>query len=70
MYKNYFHNKKTVNKIKKKIFQTHQADKKKVVDINILLNRVKLEGKDRFKKKLFFFSILTLVMGIFITLIV
>ena len=37
----------------------------KKVDINILLNRVKIEKKNDFKKKLYFFSMLSLVIIIF-----
>lgn len=37
----------------------------KTTNINILLNRVKIEKKNDFKKKLYFFSMLSLVIIIF-----
>ena len=40
-------------------------DQFKTTNINILLNRVKIEKKNDFKKKLYFFSMLSLVIIIF-----
>jgi len=40
-------------------------DQFKTTNINILLNRVKIEKKNDFKKKLYFFSMLSLLIIIF-----
>ena len=73
MKKYYFHknitNNQTVDKIK--ILQ-HKSTKKNIVDINKLLNRVRLDEKKETRKKVIFFSLLTLVLmviGISITII-
>jgi hypothetical protein len=57
MQKTYFHNKKLANENnkKKQSTQTSNLDTKGVVDINILLNRVKIEEKNEKKKKNHFF---------------
>ena len=72
MRKVYFHNKKTIdqNINTKRLSEAQHISERQVVDINKLLNRVKIERKDRFKKNFFLFSILTLAIGVFITLIV
>jgi len=72
MSKVYFHNQKTIDQnINLKILSEAQhTGERQVVDINKLLNRVKIERKDRFKKNFILFSILTLAIGVFITLIV
>ena len=46
------------------------TNKKSVVDINILLNRVKLEEKNETKRKIIFFSFATLALSLFGTFIV
>ena len=74
MQKNYFHNNKirNENKDKKKLLQLSNIETKSIVDINILLNRVKIEKKNRTKRKFFFFSFVTLTIilfGIFIATI-
>ena len=53
MYKNYFHNDKATieNNDKKKLHQILNKEAKIAVDINILLNRVKIEKKYEKKKK-------------------
>ena len=71
MQKDYFHNNKSLNenKDKKKLYQKQNVEVKKIVDINILLNKVKLEEKIIKKRKAFFFSFATLgllLFGIFI----
>ena len=72
MRKVYFHNKKSIdqNINIKRLSEAQYTGERQVVDINKLLNRVKIERKDRFKKNFFLFSILTLAIGVFITLIV
>ena len=74
MQKNYFHNNKirNENKDKKKLLQFSNIETKSIVDINILLNRVKIEKKNRTKRKIVFFSLVTLTIilfGIFIATI-
>ena len=72
MLKNYFHNSKinNENKNKKILIQTFKTNTKTVVDINILLNRVKLEEKNQTKKKIFFFSFVTFALSLFGTFII
>ena len=72
MPKVYFHNEKSIdqNINTKRLSEAQHISERQVVDINKLLNRVKIERKDRFKKNFFLFSILTLAIGVFITLIV
>ena len=56
MQKTYFHNRQLTDegKSQKKLLPFSKIKKKKVVDINILLNKVKIEQKNQIKKKLFF----------------
>ena len=42
--------------------------KTKTTNVNILLNRVKIEKKNNLKKKIIFTSIITLVLGLVITI--
>tara|TARA_B100000787_G_scaffold80219_1_gene59212 strand:+ start:743 stop:970 length:228 start_codon:yes stop_codon:yes gene_type:complete len=67
MQKNIFHNSKSVNinKNKKKSLQFLSEPTKSVVDVNILLNRVKIEEKNQTKKKIIFYSLVTLVLSLF-----
>ena len=41
---------------KKKLFDAQHTSKKQVVDMNILLNRVKIDKKNEIKRKIIFFS--------------
>ena len=52
MQKIYFHNNKSVsnNKHKKETFQILEVDTKGVVDINILLNQVRIDKKNEFNE--------------------
>ena len=71
MQKTYFHNSKSINENddKEKTIQISKGKKRKVVDINKLLNRVKIEQKNKIKKKVFFFSFIILALSIFGTFI-
>ena len=74
MYRNIFYNYKSINEDfkSKKISRSQYTNPKIKVDINILLNRVKIEKKEEIKQKVIFFSLGVLVvslMGIFITII-
>jgi len=71
MQKTYFHNfkSKIESKEKKKLAQSSKVDTKYVVDINILLNRVKIEERNETKRKIIFFSFITLALTLFGTFI-
>ena len=71
---NIFHNSKLIEKKLdvKKFTHLQKLDKNKIVDINNLLNRVKMSEKDEKKKRIIFlsFGILLLIsMGTFISII-
>ena len=71
MLKAYFHNSKHVseNKSQKKTIPTQFIDQKRIVDINKLLNAVRIEKKNETKKKIIFYSSVILALGLFSTLI-
>ena len=46
------------------------SDRIKTTNINILLNRVKIEKKNDFKKKLYLFSMLFLLVIFFLTIVI
>ena len=71
MQRTYFHNSKSINENddREKNIQISKGKKRKVVDINILLNKVKIEQKNQIKKKVFFFSFIILALSIFGTFI-
>jgi len=60
MQKNYFHNGKPTyeNEYKKKTFQFQNIDRKTKVDINKLLNRVRIEERSGIKQKIIFSSLI------------
>jgi hypothetical protein len=64
MQKNYFHNKKHISekKVQKKTIPLQYIDQKRVVDINKLLNRVRMEDKDETKRKIIFYSLTTITL--------
>jgi len=59
-----FHNTTRIdeNRKKKQLSQTKYPDSKIVVDINKLLNRVKIEKKNETQKKIIFFSSVVLAL--------
>ena len=72
--KYYYHNFKSIDEnIEKKNFPiTKGAVQKRTVDINMLLNRVKLEKKTEIKQKIIYYSLtisLLFLMGVFITIV-
>tara|TARA_B110001450_G_scaffold224076_1_gene221519 strand:- start:164 stop:391 length:228 start_codon:yes stop_codon:yes gene_type:complete len=71
MQRNYFHNYKDLyeNKTKKKLNLISRTEVKSVVDINILLNRVREEEKNETKRIIIFFSVIILAVGLLGTLI-
>tara|TARA_B100000795_G_scaffold196819_1_gene150842 strand:+ start:181 stop:408 length:228 start_codon:yes stop_codon:yes gene_type:complete len=70
--KNFFHNNKSidVNKGKKKNIPNLYIDQKRIVDINKLLNRVKVDKKNETKRKIIFYSASVLALSLFSTFIV
>ena len=71
MLKAYFHNSKHVseNKSQKKTIPTQYIDQKRIVDINKLLNTVKIQKKKETKRQIIFYSSAILALGLFATLI-
>ena len=71
MYKGYFHNRKhnSEKKVQKKTIPLQYIDEKRIVDINKLLNRVRMDEKNENKKKIIFYSLTTLALGLFLTFI-
>ena len=72
MQKTYFHNNKSIdeNKDKNKTPLINRVKIKKVVDVNILLNRVKIEKKNEMKQKIIFFSSVLLAVGLLGTFLI
>lgn len=73
MAKHYYHNLKSIDEsIEKKNFPIIKtAVQKRTVNINMLLNRVKLEKKTEIKKKIIYYSLtisLLFLMGVFLTI--
>ena len=71
MRKVYFHNDKSIdqNINTKRLSEAQHVSVKQVVDINKLLNRVKIDQKNETKRKIIFYSLTTLALGLFSTLI-
>ena len=71
MQKTYFHDKKHISKkkVQKKTIPLKYIDQKRIVDINKLLNSVKIDKKNETKRKIIFYSLTTLALGLFYSLI-
>ena len=71
MQKTYFHDGKynSENKVQKKTIPLQFTDKKSIVDINKLLNRVRMDKKNETKRNIIFCSSVILALGLFSTLI-
>ena len=71
MQKAYFHNNKSISESKgQKInIPLKYIDQKRVVDINRLLNRVRIDKKNDIKKKAIFYCSTILMLGFFSTFI-
>ena len=71
MPKVYYHNRKSVdqNLNTKRLSEAQHLDEKQVVDINKLLNRVKIEQKNEAKRKIIFYSVIILGLSFLGTLI-
>ena len=71
MQKNYFHDRKHISekKVNKKTIPLKYIDQKRIVDINKLLNRVKIDQKNETKRKIIFYSSTILGLSLLGTLI-
>ena len=71
MRKVYFHNGKSIDqKINtKRLSEAQHVSEKQVVDINKLLNRVKIDQKNETKRKIIFYSLVILGLSLLGTLI-
>ena len=71
MSKVYFHNEKSIdqNINTKRLSEAQQVSEKQVVDINKLLNRVKIDQKNETKRKFIFYSLTVLSLSLLGTLI-
>ena len=71
MRKVYFHNEKSIdqNLNTKRLSETQHVSEKQVVDINKLLNRVKIDQKNETKRKIIFYSSTILGLSLLGTLI-
>ena len=71
MPKVYFHNEKSIdqNINTKRLSELQQIGEKQVVDINKLLNRVKIDQKNETKRKFIFYSLTVLSLSLLGTLI-
>ena len=71
MRKVYFHNGKSINQNinTKRLSEVQQVSEKQVVDINKLLNRVKIDQKNETKRKIIFYSSTVLGLSFLGTLI-
>ena len=72
MPKVYFHNEKSIdqNINTKKLSKAQNISEKQVVDINKLLNRVKIDQKNETKRKIIFYSFIIMGLSLFGALIV
>ena len=71
MQKTYFHDNKHISekKVQKKTIPLQYIDQKRIVDINKLLNRVKIDQKNETKRKIIFYSSTVLGLSLLGTLI-
>ena len=71
MRKVYFHNGKSIdqNINTKRLSEAQHIGEKQVVDINKLLNRVKIDQKNETKRKIIFYSLVILGLSLLGTLI-
>ena len=71
MRKVYFHNEKSIdqNINTKRLSEAQHIGERQVVDINKLLNRVKIDQKNETKRKIIFYSLTILALGLFSTFI-
>ena len=67
----YFHHEKSIdqNTNTKRLSEAQHINKRQVVDINKLLNRVKIDQKNDTKRKIIFYSFVILGLSLLATLI-
>ena len=70
----YFHNNKSIdqNINTNKLSKVQHIGEKQIVDINKLLNRVKINQRNEIKQKIIYYSLtisLLFLMGVFITIV-
>ena len=72
MQKTYFHDRKNTSekKVNKKNIPLQYIDQKRIVDINKLLNRVRIDKKNETKRQIVFYSSVILALTLFSTFIV
>ena len=72
MQKTYFHDRKHIRekKVYKKTIPVQYIDQKRIVDINKLLNRVRIDKKNETKRQIVFYSSVILALTLFSTFIV
>jgi len=72
MEKTYFHDRKNISekKVNKKTIPLQYNDQKRIVDINKLLNRVRIDKKNETKRQIVFYSSVILSLTLFSTFIV
>ena len=70
MQKTYFHNRKHISekKVQKKTIPLQYIDQKRTIDINKLLNRVKIDQKNETKRNIIFYSLSILGLSLLGTL--
>ena len=71
MQKTYFHDRKHISekKVQKKTIPLQYIDQKRIVDINTLLNRVRMDERNDTTRKIIFYSLTTLALGLFSSLV-
>ena len=71
MQKSYFHNNKAISESKSQKINIplQYIGQKRVVDINRLLNRVRIEKKNKIKREIIFYSSMILALGFFLNLV-
>jgi len=71
MQKSYFHNNKAISESKSQKINIplQYIDQKRVVDINRLLNRVRIEKKNKIKREIILYSSMILALGFFLNLV-
>ena len=71
MQKTYFHNRKHISekKVNKKTIPAQYIDQRRIVDINKLLNRVRIDKKNETKRRIVFYSSTILGLSLLGTLI-
>ena len=72
MQKTYFHDRKHASekKVHKKTVPEQYIDQKRIIDINKLLNRVKIDKKNETKRQIVFYSFIILGLSLLGTLII